>query len=221
MFVRRISLLLLFAGVLAVYLLNGRFVESTDTFGNELLPISIVQRGALDFDQYYLQPDANGAYPTGDAAVAPGSVPKEFAYRVTPDVPERSVPWWFHRNADGHVVSTYPIAPGLLNTPVFAVASLIGVDLPNNVIELTHITSSVIAALSVLAMYLCLSQLTRHRTAVFLTVAFAFGTEVWSLNSRSLFQHGASVLFITTALAALLAPRMSDKQLAEAHAHAH
>jgi hypothetical protein len=38
--------------VLAVFLFNRRFNESTDTFGNELLPISILQQHSLSFDQY-------------------------------------------------------------------------------------------------------------------------------------------------------------------------
>jgi hypothetical protein len=59
----------------------------------------------------------------------------------------------------------------------------------------------------VLAMYLCLIQLCRPQTAVFLTVAFAFGTALWSANSRSLYQHGAATLFIAAALAALLTRR--------------
>jgi hypothetical protein len=96
----------------------------------------------------------------------------------------------------------------VLNTPVFFVANLLGVELDANVVPLTHITSSFVAALSVLLMYVCLVQLgARTNTAVFLTLSFAFGTAVWSLDSRSLFQHGAALLFITSALAALLSRR--------------
>src|SRR5205814_203854 len=64
-------------------------------------------------------------------------------------------------------------------------------------------------ALSVLGMYLCLVQCSPRRTAVFLSVGFAFGTAVWSTNSRSLYQHGPSLLFLTMAIAALLTRRRS------------
>jgi hypothetical protein len=199
--------LLLLAGSLGLYLLNNRFVESTDTVGNELLPISILQQHSLTFDQYYAQPDTSGAYPTGSDALVPGSVPTQFTYRLAPESPTKSIPWWFVRHGE-HVVSLYPIATGVLNTPVFFAASLLGVDLSANVVPLTHVTSSVIAALSVVLMYTCFIQFgTSKNTAVFLTLCFAVGTAVWSLNSRSLFQHGAAVLFITAALAALLSRR--------------
>ena len=199
--------LLLLLGSLGLYLLNDRFVESTDTVGNELLPISILQHHALTFDQYFVPPDANGTYPTGTDALIPNSVPAQFVYRVAPELPTKSIPWWFSRNGE-HVVSLFPIAPGVLNTPVFLIASLLGVELDANVVPLTRITSSIMAALSVVLMYVCLVQFgARRNTAVFLSFSFAFGTAVWSLNSRSLFQHGTALLFITAALAALLSRR--------------
>jgi hypothetical protein len=205
---RRVLLPTLLVGVaLSVYLLNGRFVESTDTLGNELLPLSLLERGTLTFDRYYVPRNADGTYPIGEAAVVAGSVPAKYLYRVAPELDTRSIPWWFSR-VGGHVVSLYPVAPGILNTPVFFAASLLGVDLPDNVVPLTHITTSVIAALSVLAMYLCLRLFgAAERSAIYLSIAFAFGTAVWSANSRSLYQHGAATLLITAALAALLTRR--------------
>jgi len=186
---------------------NGRFVESTDTFGNELLPLSVLQHATLTFDQYYAPPDASGDYPIGDQALAAGAVPGQDAYRVAPELPSKSVPWWFVR-VGGLVISLYPIVPGLLNVPVFFVASLLHVELQANVVPLTHVTTSVMAALTVLAMYVCWMLLGgRQRTAIFLTIAFACGTAVWSANSRSLYQHGVATLFLTLALAALLSRR--------------
>jgi hypothetical protein len=187
----------------AVYLSDGRFVESTDTFGAELLPISVLQQHNLWFDQYYADPSLQL---TGAAAVRPGSIAPEFAYRVMPEADTQHTAWWFTIN-NGHVVSYFPIVAGLVNTPVYAAAEWMGVNLADNVIKLTHITTAAVASLSVLAMYLCLVQLSQKRTAVFLTVAFAFGTAVWSTNSRSLYQHGPSLLFLTSAVALLLTKR--------------
>jgi hypothetical protein len=187
--------LLLFALSLGIYLLNGRFDESPDTFGNELLPVSIIRHQTLTFDQYF-----------ADGTLAPGSIPSQFAYRVTPEIPSDGIPWWFARSG-GHIVTTYPILPGLLNTPVFWLADVSGVAIDANVVPLTHISTSIIAALSVLFMYLCLVQVCQQRTAVFLTLNFAFATAIWSANSRSLNQHGPAVVFITAGLAALLTRR--------------
>jgi hypothetical protein len=184
----------------AVYLSNGRFVESTDTFGAELLPISILHQHNLWFDQYYLEP---GSPLMGPSAVKPGSVPTEAAYRVTPETTTERTPWWF-TTVNGHVISYFPIVAGLVNTPVNALADWMGVNLDENVIAMTHMTTAAVAALSVLGMYLCLVQVSKRQTAVFLSVAFAFGTAVWSTNSRSLYQHGPSLLFLTGAIALLL-----------------
>jgi len=193
--------------VLCLYLANHRFLESTDTVGNELLPISILQHGSLTFDQYYAPPGPDGVFPTGEQALQPGSIPDAAAFRVAPELEQKSIPWWFVR-VGGHVVSLYPVAPGLLNTPVFYAANTMNVDLQNNLVQLTHITTSLIAALTVLAMYLCLVQVTPYkRTVVYLTLAFALGTAVWSANSRSLYQHGAATLFIAAAFACLLSHR--------------
>ena len=197
----------LLVGLLGLYLSNQHFVESTDTVGNELLPLSVLRYGSLTFDQYYARANSDGSYPTGEAAIVQGSVPADGAYRVLPEVPEKSFPWWFLR-INGHTVSLYPILPGLLNTPVFLVASWLGVDLDTNIAALTRVTTALLAALSVLATYLALVQVCAKRgTAVYLTLAFALGTAVWSANSRSLYQHGAATLFIAAGLAALLTRR--------------
>ncbi len=197
----------LFVVVLAIYLFNQRFSESTDTFGNELLPFSILEQHTLTFDQYYVPIGADGLYPTGERALASSALPAVEVYRVSPESATESIPWWFIRTG-GHVLSLFPIAPGVLNTPVMLAAKLLGVSIQGNVISLAHITTSTIAALSVGCMYVCLVQVcARQRAAVFLTLNFAFATAVWSANSRTLNQHGPSVLFLVAALAALVSRR--------------
>ena len=87
-------------------------------------------------------------------------------------------------------------------------ATVVGVSVEDNVISLAHITTSVLAALSVAFMYVCLVQVcARQRAAVFFTLNFAFATAVWSANSRTLNQHGASVLFLAASMALLLTRR--------------
>jgi hypothetical protein len=183
----------LLAVVLGIYLANGRVVESTDTYGNELLPIAILDYHTLTFDPFY----------AGPAAATTAEAP----YRLSPEQPSERFPWWF-RQPRQHIVSLYPIAPGLLNTPAFWVARLLGQPIEQRVVGLTHVTTASVAALSVVCMYLALAQVCRRRrAALFLSLGFAFGTAVWSINSRSLYQHGPALLFITAALAALLSGR--------------
>ena len=114
------------------------------------------------------------------------------------------LPYWF-RLVHGRVVSNYPVLTGLLNVPVYAIARLLGVDLYPHRFFLSMLTASLLAALSVLFLERALTRVCRtEKQALFFAMAYAFGTTVWSVASRALFQHGASVLFLSIALWALL-----------------
>jgi hypothetical protein len=118
--------------------------------------------------------------------------------------PAEKYPYWYRR-IGGRIVSSYPVLPGLLNTPVFVAADLAGVDLYEQRLKLSMISASLISALSVFFMYLCLERLcARRRSAIFLAMVYAFGTCVWSVTSRGMWQHGPSLLFLAAALALLL-----------------
>ncbi len=113
------------------------------------------------------------------------------------------LPYWF-RLVNGRVVSNYPVLPGVLNLPVYEAASLAHVDLYKHRLFLSLLTSSGIAALSVLFLFLALKRVCRsEKEALFFALVYAFGTTVWSVASRGLFQHGPSVLFLSIALWAL------------------
>jgi hypothetical protein len=113
-------------------------------------------------------------------------------------------PYWF-RIVRGRVVSYYPVLPGLLNVPVYAVARLAHVDLERHRLLLSGVTASTISALSAFFVYLALSRVCRTRgAALAFALVYAFGTTVWSGASRAMLQHGPSVLFLSFALWALL-----------------
>lgn len=114
------------------------------------------------------------------------------------------LPYWF-RIAEGRVVSTYPVLPGLFNVPVYAAAELFGVDPEANRQLLSGITASILSALSVLFLYLALARICRTRAvALGFALVYAFGTTVWSVASRGMFQHAPSLLFLSAALWALV-----------------
>lgn len=151
-----------------VYLAGFRYVGSGDTEPAELLPISLLEFGRLDFNEF-----------------------------VRPGVP---IPYWFHR-VGPRIVSSYPILPGLLNVPAYAGAHLLGVPMFERRATLSLLTASTLSAFSVLFIFLTLFELgTPRTTALCLSFAFAFGTCVWSVTSRGLWQHGPSVLFLSVAL---------------------
>jgi hypothetical protein len=117
-------------------------------------------------------------------------------------------------NQSGRIVSNYPIVPGVLNLPVYFSAYLFGIDVYANRHTLSFITSAIITALSVVFMYLCLLKVCKKNTALLFTIAYTFGTTVWSEASHSLSQHGPSLLFLTIALAMLLREKSNLPQYA-------
>ena len=151
-----------------IYLEGFRYAGSGDTQPAELLPITLLEDGDLDFREF----------------VKPGD----------------PLPYWYQERG-GRIISIYPILPGLLNVPVYAAAGALGADLYADRIRLSMISASLISALSVAFLFLALDRLARRRsTAILLAVAYAFGTCVWSVASRGMFQHGPSLLLQSIAL---------------------
>jgi hypothetical protein len=106
---------------------------------------------------------------------------------------------------NGRVVSTYPILPGLLNLPVYTSGQLLRVDLFADRERLSLVSAATICALSVLFLFLCLGRLgASSATAFGFAMVYAFGTCVWSVTSRGMWQHGPSLLLLTIALWFLL-----------------
>ncbi len=102
-------------------------------------------------------------------------------------------------------MSSYPILPGLLNVPVFAVARAAGIDLYAHRERLSLITASVLCAASAFFLFQALVRIgSRRRDALALALLYAFGTCVWSVASRAMWQHGPSVFLLTAALWLLL-----------------
>ncbi|HET8796081.1 MAG TPA: hypothetical protein VFO89_00230, partial [Thermoanaerobaculia bacterium] len=121
----------------------------------------------------------------------------DFDEFVTPGEP---VPFWFTR-VGGRVISSYPILPGFLNVPVYFVAAKAGVPLDEaHRAMLSMITGSLIAAASVVFFFLAASRLFTWRTAALAAIVYAFGTTVFSVAARGIWQHGPSLLFLTCAI---------------------
>lgn len=165
---------------LVVYLADDNHVRSGDTFPARLLPISILEEGDLDFNEF--------------SAQAPAGQRLEDGYM-------------FNRVGD-RIVSYYSIVPGLLNLPAHWVALRLGRDNRADVQTLARITSAWVAALSVFFMAWTLLALCRRTsTAVMFSALYAFGTTTWSVAATGLWQHGPSLLFLSAAFAGLVSSR--------------
>jgi hypothetical protein len=159
---------------LVVYNSNCRLIAAGDSKPSRLIPFAILTRRTMLLDQFGPAP--------------PGS-------------------HWFSHTADGHLVSFYPVVLPVLITPLFVPAAIYAtLESPDpwrfeTILELMEKASaSVVAALSVVVMWLTLRRLTNKRIALLLTAAYAFGTQTWSTSSQALWQHGLAQLLLAVSL---------------------
>ena len=172
----RIIAVVLFAAILTGYLLSGNRAP----FDSALYlhtSLSIVREGNTNLDEY-------------------------------PDILAQV--WWPPDRVDGHQYDVAPIGIPVLSVPIVWLADrvwpLIGQgDFQQYLqhhypVELQSIMASILVALTAVLLY-CLAR--RRLTwpyAVLLALMFAFCTTAWSVVSRTLWQHGPSMLLLTLAL---------------------
>ena len=121
---------------------------------------------------------------------------------------------------DGHLYSVFPLGTPLLAVPVLFAADkisqpLLALDLHEHMrvvhdkiaSNLELLSAAIIAALSCVVIYWIGRLYLNITQALILVFIFAFGTSMWSTASRGLWQHGPSVLMLSTALYLLLAAK--------------
>jgi hypothetical protein len=108
----------------------------------------------------------------------------------------------YWQRSRGHIISAYPIIPGLFNVPAYFIAAKRGIPLDQEHRSLlSMISAGVVTAISVFFFFLAVSRLVKHeKTAIGATIIYAFGTTVASVAARGMWQHGPSLLFLTIAL---------------------
>ncbi|MFH1743142.1 MAG: hypothetical protein ABIH23_29395 [bacterium] len=122
-------------------------------------------------------------------------------------IPYNKLPYYLSERR-GHVVSNYPILPGVLSVPVFLPGVLFNLISP----ELgdpswrffAKCAGAVFTSLSVLMMFLTLRRLTTIAGASVVALAYAFGTACWPISGQGLWQHGPSCFCWTLLLYALV-----------------
>jgi hypothetical protein len=185
----RVIAFLFAATSIVVYNANARPITSGDSLPARLIPFSILLDGTLTLDRFFV-----------------GRVdPVKFA---SASLDERNQ-YFYLASRHGRLYSKYPVALPILITPVYAPLVLFRRDWSDSELHVASavmekITASLIAALSVAAMFTLLSALTDRRIALALTFAFAFGTTTWTTSSQALWQHGAGVLFMLLSLCVLV-----------------
>jgi len=125
---------------------------------------------------------------------------------------------------NGHLYSFFPIGAPLFAVPfVFAadrlsahlfsidnLAGYLSIHRPYDdpvVQDIERFAASFIAALTAMLVYLIAQHYLNAKQAVFIAMIFSFCTPAWSTASRALWQHGPSMLMLTTALYMFLLAR--------------
>jgi hypothetical protein len=181
--------LLLFATILSVYLLSGNRAP----FDSALYlhtSLSIVREGNTDLEEY-------------------------------PDLLAQV--WWPPDRIDGRRYDTAPIGIPALSVPLVwaidRVWPLIGQGdfqaymQHNYPVELQSIMAGAIVALTAVLLYRIARRWLTWPYAVLLVLLFAFGTTAWSVASRTLWQHGPSMLWLTLALLVTLQAQSKPQRI--------
>ena len=176
---------LVFAAALAVYLSNGRTISSGDTVPAALMPIALLLDGTVTFDRFAAEEDRRWS---GNA--------------------------YFFRPSPHGVVSFYPVATGLLATPVYALPVLArlqsGDPTPGEWIDFAEryekLAAAIITALSVAAFWAaCRALGFASGLSLGLTALYGFGSEAFGTSALGLWQHGPACLAVIAAIGGFVA----------------
>jgi hypothetical protein len=175
---RRTILFAIVLVCLTIYNANCRLISAGDSIPARLLPFAILTKGTLFLESY--------------GPIPPGA-------------------HWLRVTTGGHLVSFYPIVLPVLTAPLFTPAALYVAAQPLDPWRFQTITelcekgvASLIAALSVVVVWLALRRLTTRKIALLLAAAYAFGTQTWSTSSQALWQHGLGQLLFALLLLVLI-----------------
>lgn len=173
----RLSLALA-AASLAIYLGNFRTLGAGDTVPASLFPIVLLTEGRVFFNSY------------------------EQYYKDTRNLGN---PVYFFLDTNRGTVSSYPLATGLIATPIYFVPVLWWKVVHKPTVEewakfadiMEKVAAAIITSISIIAFfYTCRALGAQSVTAFWLSAAFAFGSEAWSTSSQGLWMHGPGILFM-------------------------
>jgi 4-amino-4-deoxy-L-arabinose transferase-like glycosyltransferase len=158
-----------------------------DVVPTTVLPVSIIRERDFDLDEFLSHPVAR-------------EQGWEWAY-------------WSVKIGDHHF-SKYPVLSALLVTPLYLVPVLFGLNAQSSTVAyalLGKASAAVVAASSVLLVYVSLRRVASELTALSLGLVYAFASSTWTISSQALWQHGASQLFLAAAIYCLFSTAKGRK----------
>lgn len=188
---------ILFSLFLAFYLSTGKGAWSTDTLAIRYLPLSVLQEGNFDLDEFCVS--------------GPLCAPVNSSSIASAKDRESSLPYSV-KYINGHYISWYPIGAALLALP-FYLPSALGHVSPDSVViqDLEKLSAATIVALSAVVLYLLLKLITSRTMAILVVIIYACGTSSLSVSSQALWQHGPSQLGLTMSLYCLVRGRTDPR----------
>ncbi len=179
----------LFVTTFTLYLATNPFsapglMGPEDAMPTALLPVSIIRERDFDLDEFVDNPvrrDRNW----------------ENAY-------------WVVAVGD-HYFSKYPVLTSLLVTPLYLLPVSLGLDAQSSLLQyavLVKTGAALLAAASVVLVYVSLRLVASELEAVCCALAYAFASPTWTISSQTLWQHAATQLLLAATIYCLLsAPR--------------
>jgi hypothetical protein len=177
-----------------IYNANLRSIPAADTYTARYLPFSIWQHRSVVLDPIVSMVAQGRKAPTAS---------RELNHTA----------FWIRKGRDDHLVSLYPVVMPVVIAPLYlpaiAYLKLQGWD-PRQFDEVARImeklVASLLAAASVMLLYLLLRRRAEPGTAVLLTLAYAFGTTTWAISSQALWTHGFAQFLIVATLLLITGP---------------
>ena len=172
-------------GLAAIYAANGRFMGSYDTEPTSLMLLTLARGEGVYLDRYRpLMRDTNRVLPV------------------------------FARAWRGHILSRYPTAPAILIQPLvipqiaFLDRSRPGWDRDPRMAglicrQIARRSMSVLIALTAVILHGLLISLGLKHVALPATLAAALGSNLWTIGSQAMWQHGPAAFCLIAAIALL------------------
>ena len=158
------------------------------------LPLLVVLTATVD----YTGTDAYGTLLVSEQILDNGTITLDaYDSETVPDT-------WHFIDVRGSTYYFYPLGASLFSLPVVALAKARGVEVSASETGLQTIVAALLAAATVLLMYGLARYFVRHRTALFLALAFWFGSSLASTNGTALWSHDFGVVFALVALIGLV-----------------
>ncbi|MDD5656514.1 MAG: hypothetical protein PHF00_04580 [Elusimicrobia bacterium] len=105
------------------------------------------------------------------------------------------------RLIDGHWISSYPVVPGLLASPLYLIPVWSGAAPTDDFLHnLAKIGGAAITALSVAILYRALRERCSARWAAAVALLYGLGSYAFSVSSQALYSHGPAQLGVALAL---------------------